>query len=302
MDNNISTSPQDILKMLLEQASTTKQRAADARSFADRLRDERTAASEYMSGVAAKEFAAPGSVPMNPMDRMGRENAFLNAARGFAQPIQDYQTLAQESEGQYSDILTNLAKLAQDQSAAEPVSISDQLKAAEAGYEIVNGQLVKKDKSGEIPETDETIAVRLIDDILAGKTGGLTGLAKGKLSLSGLFSPLETAASKTNVEQLVGILSLAAAGKLKGTGAISDAERELLRKAASNLGINEKGETSLSDKEFRKRLQEIQVAMAKKSGIPELIERVSGKKQGYDENSLLDEMIGPTTTSSATRR
>lgn len=282
---------QDLFQLL-------QQRATESRTFADRLRDERAAfqktASQFAQQTTPQDMYSSNGVPLQPSRVSAGRQALIGAVEQAASPFSP--ELEMKARGQESDILLQLAALAEKEKGTTP-TVSDILKErqtlADAGFdttaidaELEKMGLAKKDQT-EV-ETDETLGVKLINDILSRNTAGLTGISRGKLSATGLLSPYETEAAKTSIEQLTGILQLAAAGKLKGSGAISDAERELLRKAASDLGINEKGETKLSDTEFRSRLKQLQIALAKKSGRKDIVDQVMAQTQEKPKSGLLN--------------
>lgn len=297
-------SEQNILELLKASANQKK-------TFADRLREEREAfqgtARQFIEQTTPQDMYTSNGVPLQPSKVMSGRQALIGAveqaAAGFSPEAE------MKARDQYTDLLLKIAGLGGEK---QP-SISDQLAAAEAGYQIVNGSLVPLEQAGALSKKqeedllklrekrieagldvsdidkqlgldkkigeDEVVGVSLIDDILGLKTGGVSGIMRGKLSTTGIFSPYQTAEAKTKLKQLSAILQLASAGKLKGQGAVSENERKILREAVSSLGIDDKGETELSDKKLRSELKKLQEALAKKSNDPALTQRFSKNKE-----------------------
>lgn len=125
--------------------------------------------------------------------------------------------------------------------------------------------------TGKIGE-DEVKGVSLIDDILNTSDQALRG-STGVFKAGKILSPYQTPTLRNKLKQLTSILQLASAGKLKGSGAVSDAERQLLANAVTSLGLNEKGITDLQPQEVKAQLEELRVALSKKSNDPNLINK-----------------------------
>lgn len=94
--------------------------------------------------------------------------------------------------------------------------------------------------------TNEQKALNLVDSLLSQDTNPITGL--NRIVLPGSSGSV----TKTDWEGLKSLLTLAARGQLKGSGAVSDFETRMLEKAAA-AGLSE----NLPDAEFRKRLQQL---------------------------------------------
>lgn len=111
----------------------------------------------------------------------------------------------------------------------------------------------KEEEMGE----DAKMAVSLIDDILGRGLSPVTGMMSVRAGIHG------TQASYTagKIKQLESLLQLAQAGKLKGQGSMSDAERKILADAASSLRIGERGASSLGKRDFKTELNKIRAVL-----------------------------------------
>lgn len=115
----------------------------------------------------------------------------------------------------------------------------------DAQLEALGVPLIAEDEEDQ--ESVEVVT-DLVDEILARDTDPLTGrLRLGQID--GLNQDAVT--TKRKVEELLGKLQLAQAGKLKGQGQISNEERKMLANAATALNYN------MSDKDFRAELIKI---------------------------------------------
>lgn len=160
---------------------------------------------------------------------------------------------------QQEDNIASLFELRkQAEEAGRDTSLIDQ-KLAQKGFAPSQAQV------GE----EEQELVDLIQDVKDLKPGlaALTGPVRGKLNPAKLFTYGKTEEARNKLKRLNALLQLAEAGKLKGQGHISEGERLILRQAASNLGIDEKGESSLKRKDFLKGLEELEKVLAKKGNI-----------------------------------
>lgn len=319
--------PQDIMKLLQESANSQK-------SFADKLREQRLARTAELNKFqdqvnTPNDFQAAGGIPLNPADVINAKSLFANSMKSALDPFSP--ELEQKARGSEADILSQIYQLSQKDQAANAKtapSYAEKLAALKAGYNInENGDFIKigtdeaskemtknyadllnagtikltdvpddmKDavlkQISEVPKIgkDEVQAVGVIDDILNKNVSGAAGLVHVKG-----VRPYETQAVRNNLKQLNGILQLASVGKLKGQGAVSDAERAILSSAVSNLGIDENGNTGLSDKQLKEGLKKIQVILAKQSNDPELVARFSGGKSAtnYNEDEIIKSVLG----------
>ena len=137
------------------------------------------------------------------------------------------------------------AQIAQQEKVnqAAEAGILDPEAAFEAGADvnIIKGQ--KKKSAGEAKKP----IIDAVSQLLERETGPITGMLQLRSNIPGT----EAATTKNMFDQIQGLLSLENRSQLKGSGAISDFEAQLLQKAASSLGRNQ------SDTEFRKTLQSL---------------------------------------------
>jgi len=303
MDPNQITSS-NIMEMMLKNANTSK-------SYSDKLREERMAAFGNMNKAAATEFATPGVVPTNPMDRMGRENAFMNAASGFVAPVADAQKRT-------DDLMTQIYQLQQKDKTLEPTgpSLTEKLKALELGYTVDDtGNLVKmssgdvdkesiktwaqgvkngtskftdvpekyqqdvlKEMSSASAEISQSAkkAIGIIDELEKLNTGGITGKARWAWTD-------KARKAEGKLKQLNSELQIEESKRLKGQGSMSDAERAILANAVSSFNLDENGRSRLSDKDFKAELAKLKTGLSGQG---------STTSTAYDENKLLDEVLG----------
>ena len=93
-------------------------------------------------------------------------------------------------------------------------------------------------------------AIGLVDDLLSKNTRGITGRVRMAVSD-------EARAAQGLLDQLVAELQLEEARRMKGQGAMSDAERDILRNAIGALNLTKSGRSRLSDDQFRAELMRI---------------------------------------------
>jgi hypothetical protein len=93
-------------------------------------------------------------------------------------------------------------------------------------------------------------AIGLVDDLLKKVTRGITGRVRMAVSD-------EARAAQGLLDQLVAELQLEEARRMKGQGAMSDAERDILRNAIGALNLTKSGRSRLSDDQFRAELMRI---------------------------------------------
>lgn len=117
-----------------------------------------------------------------------------------------------------------------------------------------------------------------VNDLLKSNTGGITGNFQIGDSISNIpanfidsLTGRKAQSTKNIYDQLQGMLSLDNISKLKGTGAISDAEFKVLSQAASRLGRN------LSDTDFRKTLEGLQTDLGGSDALDEDDEAIISK-------------------------
>lgn len=114
----------------------------------------------------------------------------------------------------------------------------------------------------------------LIDTVLASDTNPLTGVMR----FQGGWNPdakLKAQETSSLVNQVSNQLQLAAAGKIKGQGQITENERAILRDAVLALNADGKGGYALSDDELRRRLKEAQSILLRNAGLQNSSQQVS---------------------------
>lgn len=153
------------------------------------------------------------------------------------------------------------------------------------------------DTTKKTPSKGDVQAISLVDELLNRNTAPLTGAiqsgnADGVFGINpvGRFNKLfrpDIETTKAKVEQLKGLLQLAQAGKLKGSGQISDKEREMLAKAATSLNYN------MSDADFKNELRNIRatlsgepVSLGKNPKTSEV--KLKLKSQGYSDADIAE--------------
>lgn len=129
---------------------------------------------------------------------------------------------------------------------------------ADYQWMMENPDYLDKLRGQQQQENEAADAVRTIDEILQGNLAPITG----DLRLGGIpgFGRAEAQTTKAKIENIKNNLSLAAAGKLKGSGQISDAEREMLARAATALDYG------MTEEAFRRELNRLRGIFAKMAG------------------------------------
>lgn len=130
------------------------------------------------------------------------------------------------------------------------------------------------DNSEAIQKANEVIDTsNLIDRVLGSNTDNLTGVLRAQ----GGWNPwanLDAKSTSSLINQVSSQLQLAAAGKLKGQGQITENERAILRDAVLALNPDGKGGYALSDDELRRRLKEAQAILMRNAGMQGLMPQV----------------------------
>lgn len=230
-----------------------------------RLQAARTASLE------ASKFAIEQSAK-----KLEREEALATQAREAAQgeirefggqlvrvlPDGRVETLAQAPAEAQKPVTLGEGQILVDPVTGERIAYNPKIDAAlQAGGKLVqvNGQSYIQNPDGtfslpNLPggqkQSESALQMTsIISDILADPgLDTITG-AKGP----GAYLPY-TAGIRNNMKQLAGLLSLESREKLKGSGAISDFEAQVLANAASNLGIDENGRSNLPNDQLRQEL------------------------------------------------
>lgn len=134
-------------------------------------------------------------------------------------------------------------------------------------------------KANEVMDTSN-----LIDRVLGSNTDNLTGVLRAQ----GGWNPwanLDAKGTSSLINQVSNQLQLAAAGKLKGQGQITENERAILRDAVLALNPDGNGGYALSDDELRRRLKEAQAILMRNAGMQSTISQV-------DNNALISQYGG----------
>ena len=97
-------------------------------------------------------------------------------------------------------------------------------------------------------------SVGLINDLLNKDTKGITGRIRMAVSD-------EARAAQGLLNQLSAKLQIEEAKRMKGQGAMSDAERDILRNAIAALNLTKKGRSKLSDDQFRAELMRLKQSL-----------------------------------------
>lgn len=124
-----------------------------------------------------------------------------------------------------------------------------------------------------------TTSINLINSLLGNPS---IGAISGVPSPTSLIPGTQAQLAKNQYNQVKGLLSLENRSKLKGQGAVSDFEGQMLESAASSLGRN------LSDDEFKKQLTQVKGAIATSHGLNAdvlLTDPATGKSQVVTSNS-----------------
>ncbi len=124
----------------------------------------------------------------------------------------------------------------------------------------------------------------LIQRVLGSSTDSLTGIMRNQGGLNP-WANLDARSTSSLINQVSNQLQLAAAGKLKGQGQITENERAILRDAVLALNPDEKGGYALSDDELRRRLKEAQAILLRNAGLQSTVGQV-------DNNALISQYGG----------
>lgn len=265
---------QDIMALQEQNLNESKSREQTLTERLNSRRQEMGGLNQVAAQRKTDALEGNTAVPMSPGGAFNAFQTFLSATENATQPLTN--ELSEERATQ-SNLLAQLAQLASTQQGG--VSIGDQLKALESGYQIVDGQLIPLGEGGVITDkvkkdlleerktrleqnlsTDDIDAklrqagvftddgsrkqvVDIIDQILA-EQKNLEALY-GDLRSGGvpLINRGKVQATKAKLDRLMNMLTVEERAKLKGSGQISDKETEMLENAVSTLG-NKKQDTA----------------------------------------------------------
>lgn len=115
---------------------------------------------------------------------------------------------------------------------------------------------IAKTEKEQAAQQSATQSIGLVNDLLSGGVGAITGIGQNPLNALGLTN------QKTinQYNQLQGLLKLGVRSLIKGTGSISDYESKILGEAASALGRN------LSNAAFEQELRKIRGVLQTNNG------------------------------------
>jgi len=286
----------DILTQLQALSGNYSKGANDMRSFADRLRDERLKRAGVVQQFdqatrSSDPYTGNGGVALDPNKVLSARSGFYDTIANFLSPYSPEMELkARATADSYgkdqADILTQIYQLGQKDkelnAKTDGTTVDDLLKRRK---ELLDQGLDTSeiDNALGLEKTigkDEIQGVDLINSILGKNISGAAGL----IHVKGI-RPYETQDVRNQLKQLNAILQLASVGKLKGQGQVSDAERALLSSAVTDLGLDEKGNTGLSDAQVREKLVKIRAALAKKSNDPNYIRQYALEDQNSPKPS-----------------
>lgn len=220
---------QDSIRMAENQAETLiQQEAANYRQQAAALADSMdTNTLEFQNALIQLQENAEQNI-----------NSVLDSLDAF-----EYQAQLQMLENQQAgnDQLSN-----EFLTTGQPVSRADMIWAAENPEKLQSLQNQLREQTGQMSPQKQEMA-RVVDELLALNTNPISGV--GRMFTSRI--PGQTQTAKNLYDKLSGMLTLENIDKLRGTGAISDRETQILQQAASELGTN------LSDTEFRRVLRSL---------------------------------------------
>jgi len=142
--------------------------------------------------------------------------------------------------------------------------------AESLGYQadILESQKKIGELSGNVLDEESSSALGLAEEILGRDTKPITGVMRIRGNIPGT----DAIYTKRLVKQLRDKLSVDARSKMKGSGAISDFEAQMLADSVTAL------ESGLKDEDFRAELEKIRGVFAKKSGITSPQDAITGNQ------------------------
>lgn len=231
-------------------------------------------------GTRASSALKLGGQAINPADVFGQFSSFQRAGQEYISPLEEQlaklrtqqmqdrqlqleeaksglkfnpQTGLLESTGQTTekleDLLDNRKKLVEQ-------GLDTTVLDAKLQTMGVDTTKLSDEEKRKASETQDTIT--LLDEMIKGDTTALTGYLRLPISM-------KSKAMEGNLKQLMGLMQLASAGKLKGQGQVSDAERKILSDAVSNLNLDKNGLPQVSDKRFKEIITKMRDSLVKTS-------------------------------------
>jgi hypothetical protein len=176
------------------------------------------------------------------------ELAKMQEVEKFNAAVRQIQASMQQGTSEYQSAVQAAYDRAQENIFGIQRSLAEkeadyQYKAREAGLETAAGNLAAQQNTGK--------ALNMVNNLI----GGNYQAVSGGFRTPGFMTPLVpgSAAARADYEGLKNLLTLAARGQLKGSGAVSDFETKMLEKAAM-AGLS----PELPEQEFLARLKLLQ--------------------------------------------
>lgn len=255
LENQFNTFTQQGIQNKLKQFNEIDNKVADfERQATSLIRQEQLKLNQQIQQIKA-------SVDMNDIEK---EQSILELQSGFDEAINQlddyYMELSMQRDQLQKTIDEDNALIAQlspeFKVSGQPTNNADfmYINKYPNEYEALLKGVETNTKTNEttaLQEKGDTIS--LIDKILSSDTNPLTG----NVALQGGVNPwkrVEVADTKANIQKLQAQLELASAGKLKGQGAVSEAEREILKRASIALAGRANGTYNVSDEQLRSEL------------------------------------------------
>lgn len=225
----------------------------------------------YNKDVAVPQISSEGPKGTNPINSLNALFQMISNRKAISQDVSN-------QSGMNFDLLKTISS-EQEKSKVDPYESllkELKLKQAEADLEKTNKDLGREydSKTGAYVQNRQLSdegqrAFDITDELLGRNIAAVTRVPNIIGALSG-----ENATTKAKVEQLKSLLALDARKLLKGSGAISDKETEMLKDSQTALRY------SMSEEEFRKELKKVQDV---------LMGRYSNEKQSTDQSTLTKE-------------
>jgi len=270
--------PFDPVAALEELAQTRK---AD-RGLAQRLRDERRNSVgrtiDQQSGLMT-DYNTPDGIPLNPRDMWSAQNMFKSAARGAVQPLNEdfdkadagYESVLAEllgykqSQNQLTGTQTKPPTYAEKRAALEEGKVYEELEDGSWGMRDKNFEELSDEEKKSYMETYDQLGVILgdgYDQAMQNLKGSYGGLRLANTPILNTWMKGTTRNAKSALKNILSKYELDASGKMKGQGQISNMERQIIAKAATELSNPE-----MSEDRAIQLLMEMEMALASKAGL-----------------------------------
>jgi len=291
----------ELYKLLMGDITAKQERRKNAESqygLAQRLRDERVGvASDIGKKYQDLYQGDTDTYGGTPVDRFDRGTAFMRAMAGIVNPATEEMKLAQDAitGNDSSGDLLSLLGLAQKSEEAgmakiEPPTYAEKREADKSGkvYEqMEDGSWGMRDKDFEELSDEEKKSYMQTYDQLGVILG--SGYDKAKQNLKGSYGGLrlantpvlntfmkgDTRNAKSALQNILSKYELDASGQMKGQGQVSNIERQIIAKAATELSNPE-----MSEDRAVQLLMEMEMALANKAGLESKYASTYAKKYG----------------------